>query len=197
MTQADMFEVRPEIGDVKAFYAELFKPVETALGPMDEDTLMAIVGFQAGGPVSLCTVGREKQPFATYVSCELACYRGQQPSTDGPFELLITCNDEGWARRVLTSLGQLSFDAVLGHGHTIDLGKSEEEEGGGTLEGVVLERFSASEFRGHPYCILRVIGVTRPEMEWAQAHSVEELVQRLKGAGVYPNTDPERASLNL
>lgn len=193
----DPFEPRPEIGDVKSFYAELFKPVEAAFGPMDAETMMAIIGFQAGGPLSLCTFGREKQPFVTYVSCELACYQGQQPSPDGPFELLITCKDEGWARIALTSVGQLSFEAPLGHGHTVDLGGGEEEDIGGTLEGVVLERFSTSQIGGRPYSILRAIGVTRPELEWAQANSVDELVKRLKGAGVHPNTDLERASLRL
>jgi len=40
----------------KRFYEELFREVEARFGDLDEATLTAIVGFSAGGPVSLCTI---------------------------------------------------------------------------------------------------------------------------------------------
>jgi hypothetical protein len=54
------FSTRPDITDFHVFYGALFKPIEKELGPLDDDTLAAIIGFTAGGPVSLCFVGKKE-----------------------------------------------------------------------------------------------------------------------------------------
>jgi suppressor of fused protein SUFU len=186
---------RPEIKDVSGFYRALFRPVEERIGKVDPKTLVALIGFQAGGPPNLSVV---KAPgFVTYVTCELACYEEQVPSDDrgGPFEVLVSANDEGWARSVATAIGRISFDAALGPGHTVDLGPFAEKKD--KLQGVVLERFSTCTYRRRRYGILRTIGITRPEMEWAQEHSGQELLEKLRAAGVYPNSDVRRRSVKL
>jgi hypothetical protein len=121
---ADPFLLREGLGDLTRFYARLFAPAEKAYGKRHPLTLAAAVGFQAGGPLSLFTfTGKQPKGFVTYGTCELACYQGQQESSQGPFELLLTCNDERWARAVLTGAGALSFDAALDDGHSLDLGR--------------------------------------------------------------------------
>ena len=40
--------------DYNKFYKQLFQPVEDSLGPVDEASIMAIIGFDCGGPVTLC-----------------------------------------------------------------------------------------------------------------------------------------------
>lgn len=190
------FELRREIKDVPGFYRALFQPVEERVGRIDPETLMAIIGFAFGGPPNLSTVGAGGK-FVTYVTCELACYAEQVESDDGggPFEVLLAANDESWARGVASGVGQLSFDAALGPGHTIDLGPFVEAKD--ALQGVVLERFSTTAIKGKTYGILRAIGITRAEMEWAHEHSGPELVERLKAAGAYPNSDVRRKSVRL
>jgi len=96
---------------------------------------------------------------------------------------------------VASAIGELSFDAALGPGHTVDLGpRAEPEE---ALQGVVLERFSTTTFQKRPYGILQAIGITREELEWAYQRSGEELLERLKAAGVYPYSDVRRGSVPL
>jgi hypothetical protein len=191
---AEHFATRPEIRDVHAFYRQLFKPVEKAMGKCDPETLAAIIGFQLGGPVSLSTFGgRDKTGFVTYVSCELACYRRQQPSSEGPFEVMIIANDEDWARAVLTATGRLSLEAALDDGHVIDLGAIAGK--GARLKGLFLERFSTSRIGGKRYGILRAIGVTSRELAWGRTRGVAALADKLRAAGVYPRSDVKRKPL--
>jgi hypothetical protein len=187
------FAVRPGVGGA-GFYKTLFEPVEAALGPLDKMTLTAIIGFSAGGPVSLNTIGRGASPV-TYVTCELVCYADQRPSSLGPFEVLITSNDEAWARNAATCVGELSLEVVVDHLHSIDL--ASRVDAPTKLQGVLLERFSSSKIDGESYGILRAIGVTRAELEWCLEHSVAELLQKLKAAGIYPVSDVGRESVDL
>jgi hypothetical protein len=188
------FESRPEIADPQAFYGQLFKPVEKEFGKLDGKTLTSIIGFSGGGPVSLSTVGVARgERFITYVSCELACYRGQKASSAGPYEVLITCNDQRWARLATSAVGEMSFEAKLDHEHSLDLGPRLEKGAG--LQGVIFERFSSSKYLGMKYGIFRIIGVTRAELDWCEEHSVGKLLQKLKQGGGYPNTDVGRKSV--
>ena len=59
--------------DYRAFYARLFAPLEERLGPLDPDTLMAIIGFDEGGPLNLCTIGRDGD---VVTACQQACPTG-------------------------------------------------------------------------------------------------------------------------
>lgn len=93
--------------DYNRFYKQLFQPIEERIGPIDEATIMAIIGFDCGGPVSLCTVGRGREPFVTYVTCELAVREEQKPAGSGRYEVMMTCDDEDWARKILTKIGQI------------------------------------------------------------------------------------------
>lgn len=141
------FKTRKESEDSQAFYAELFKPVEKAFGKLDKGTLVAIVGFPLGGPPNISTAGRDRgEQFVSYVTCELACYERQKPSSVGPFEVLITSNDQSWARNALTAVGQMSFEAALDHGHSLDLGPLVEESS--NLSGTDLRAVLDVENRG-------------------------------------------------
>src|SRR5260221_14113422 len=106
----------------KRFYAQLFAPVEAQLGPIDSETLCAISGFDAGGPLNFCTIKNgADNPFITYVSCELAVRKEQQPCDLGRYELLCACDDEQWVRSIITRIGQESMHTAFGHGHTLDI----------------------------------------------------------------------------
>jgi hypothetical protein len=60
---------------------------------------------------------------------------------------------------------------------------------------VIFEKVYKTRIRLRSYGVLRVIGVTRRELEYAQEHGVPSLVARLKSAGIYPNTLFDRASV--
>jgi hypothetical protein len=93
--------------DYQRFYKQLFQPIEERLGHVDEANIMAIMGFDCGGPVTLCTVGYGREQFVTYVTCELSVRDEQQPAEFGRYEVMMTCDDEAWARKILTKIGQM------------------------------------------------------------------------------------------
>jgi len=181
--------------DYGEFYSNLFVPIEEAfVGSIDRDTLMAIVGFDAGGPLNFCTIGHERgDKFVTYVSCELAVRRQQKPSEFGRYELLMTCDDEEWARSLLSDIGRMSLDVAFGDAHTLDIGRWVKPRG--PIQGVAFEKFACVEIGGEKFGILRCIGITRPELKYAQKHGVPALVTRLKEAGAYPNSSVRRHSV--
>jgi hypothetical protein len=176
--------------DYQRFYKQLFQPIEERIGPVDETTIMAIIGFDCGGPVSLCTVGRGREPFVTYITCELAVRDEQQPAEFGRYEVTMTCDDEDWARKILTKVGQMSMEGVFAHGHTVDI--SQIAGADFPLQGLVVEEFARVTIDGHGYGILRFHGVTRSELEFAMEFGTDELLERLGRAGIYPHTSIHR-----
>ena len=179
--------------DYKRFYAELFAPLEAEIGPIDPYTICAIMGFDGGGPLSFNTIGANAGgPFITYVSCELAVRKEQIPSPLGRFELLSSCDDERWVRSVLSELGRMSMRIALGNGHTVDIGP---HVGEAPIQGVWLETTCCVRIDKKFYSVYRVIGITRPELEYKRARGSEALATALKAAGVYPHTAANRASV--
>lgn len=135
----------------QAHYDQLFGPLETEHGKLDESTLTSIVGFDAGGPVSLsCIASRD-----LYVTCELSVSPDQVPSAEGfNFELLV----RGWlgeaaARDLLTALGDLSLRAQLGEGHTVDVSGVLPA---GQPQRVCLREYSRALIGGRDYGIYEV-----------------------------------------
>ena len=179
----------------KAFYGQLYKPIEEKIGPIDVNTLVSIVGFDCGGPLNLCTVGYGQNAFVTYVSCELAVRESQQHGDTGPFEVMTTCDDERWARKVLTKIGQMSMESIFENGHTVDI--SQIVEPACKLKGVVIEEFACVRIEGDSYGIFRCHGVTTSELEFAMRFGTDELLDKLKRVGVYPNTSIHRDTIKL
>jgi hypothetical protein len=180
--------------DYDRFYRRLFGPLEASLGPIDRDTIVAIVGFDGGGPLNFCTIGRSvNSPIVTYVSCEMAVRNQQQPSEFGRYELLTSCDDEQWVRSVVSDVGRMSFATVFGDGHTLDIGSWVKSSD--SLQGIVFEKVYDCRISAKSYGILRVIGVTRRELQYARESGAPALLERLKAAKVYPNTCVGRASI--
>lgn len=179
--------------DYKRFYAKLFAPLEAEIGPIDPLTISAIVGFDAGGPLSFCTIGAKRgEAFVTYVSCELAVRKEQTPSDVGRYELLCSCDDEQWVRSILSVLGRMSLGTRFGPGHTVDIGPVVGPDA--SIQSVLLETQSRTTIHGKKYGILRVIGITRDEMEFKQSRGSAELVRALRACGAYPHTSVNRSS---
>ena len=168
----------------------MFQPIEERIGPIDAATLMAIIGFDCGGPVNLCTVGYGREPFVTYVTCELAVLETQKPAEFGRYEVMMTCDDEMWARKILTKIGKMSLDGVFGHGHTIDIGQIVGADF--PLQGLVVEEFARVTIDGRGYGILRFHGVTRSELAFAMEFGTDQLLERLGSSGIYPHTSIHR-----
>jgi hypothetical protein len=104
---------------VTSHYDALFAEIADQFGQLSPKVMSAIVGFSAGGPVSVARV--DGKPL--YVTCELSLYPEQIPSSEGErFEFLVESPlDPSAVQDLLSSLGRLSFHEELGDGHTIDL----------------------------------------------------------------------------
>lgn len=140
------------MGKFEAHYQALFGAIQQEHGPLDDETLGSIIGFDAGGPVSLSSIARE----ALYVTCELSVYPEQVPSTEGlQYELLVRgWLDEADAQALLTALGDLSMREGLGHRHTIDVAGILSVE---SICVVRLQEYCRTSIAGRPYGIYEVV----------------------------------------
>lgn len=171
----------------RELYDLIFAPVISSLGAFDSCCLTAIVGFWAGGPISLQTIGRERnEPFVTYVTCELAVREDQMPSDVGHYELLITCDDENWAWTILTKVGQMTTETAFGSGHTLDIGPWVGEDD--RLQGLAFEELCRSVVGEDNYAVFRLHSLTRDELDTAGQFGVTDVLERRKRDGAYPMT---------
>lgn len=183
--------------DYKQFYATLYSPLTASIGATDNNTIFAIIGFDAGGPLNFCTIGADSgSQIVTYVSCELAVRDEQFPTKRGGYryELLSACDDEAWVRKILTNLGRMSLEVAFDHGHTVDIGPVVDSVTS-PIQGVLLQKECTALYQGVRYGVLRCVGITRPEMEYAVSSGSDKLVARLKDAEVWPNTLVNRKSV--
>ena len=185
--------------DYRSFYQKLYAPLEAAHGTLDTDTIAAIIGFDAGGPLNFCTIGRDASArIVTYVSCELAVRDVQLPNAHGRYELLASCDEEDWVRSILSDIGRMSLDTAFNDGDTMDIGGWVNEgwfRRKPPLQGILFKTEATADIEGQPFGILRCIGITRPEMEHAQEHGSASLIALLETGGVYPHTMVNRKSV--
>jgi hypothetical protein len=136
--------------DYRQHYASLFEQLEDEYGKLDAATLTAVIGFSAGGPVSM----RVRNAARLFVTCELSVYKEQQTSTDGlRFEFFCKDEfDEEQARAIFTALGNLAMEAQLGNNHTIDVSQIAKAR----TDVVSLHLFSRVTIEGSEYGLYRV-----------------------------------------
>lgn len=186
--------VEVDVEHHREFYEQFFASLEQQIGRIDTHTIVSIAGFDMGGPLNFCTIGAlNGSEYTTYVSCELALCHEQLPGEHGRYELLTSCDDERWARSILSEIGRMSLDVAFGDGHTLDIGAWVDE--GAPIQGVLFEEILVAEIADKEYSILRCIGITRGEMEYALEHGSDELIARLQNVGVYPHTTLSRVSV--
>lgn len=137
------------------FYGKLFAPLEEKYGALDKDTITSIVGFSAGGPVSLSKIDNKK----LYVTCELAVYPEQRTTSEGlKFELFsIGSHSDDWCRTVFSAIGNLSFEAELGDQHTINIAGL--FDGSEANETVRLRLFSKTKIGNENFGLYEVLDV--------------------------------------
>lgn len=139
-------------------YRQLFGRLEADIGPVASETISSIVGFSAGGPVSMRRVGVHH----AYVTCELSLYPQQKVSSQGHRYELFTraLSSEPQAQSLLTALGNLSMAATLGHRHTVDVSGV---SGAGGLTLVWLKHYSSASIDATTFDVYEVVAGTPTE----------------------------------
>jgi len=183
--------------DYQRFYRQLYAPLECELGPVNKNTIVAIIGFDAGGPLNFCTFGGESNAGPiTYVSCELAVRDDQRPNASGRYELMASSDSEEWVRSVLSDTARMTLDVAFEDNNTMDIGCWVNEGGfEPILQGLIFKQECAVRIDAQPFGVIRCIGITRKEMEYAQAHGTNQLIAMLRQAGIYPHTLVNRKSV--
>lgn len=179
----------------RVFYEELFAPIRERIGVIDQNTLIALMGFEYGGLLNFSTIGAGREPFVTYVSCELALRDGQKSDETSPYEVMMACNNKPWALDMLTRIGRMSFQSTFAHGHTIYISPVVDPKF--TTRGLLVEEFAKVTIDQRPYRLLWFHGITQPELDFAREKGSTELLKLLQQAGVYPNTSLSRESIEL
>jgi hypothetical protein len=87
----------------------------------------------------------------------------------------------------------MTIEAAFGDGHTMDIGPWVEEDN--PIQGVIFEKAASVYIDGESFGVLRVLGVTRGELEFAQSFGVDLLITKLRKANVYPCTYVQRPSI--
>lgn len=139
--------------DYQKFYKAMFKKIESEFGALDEETLTSIVGFSAGGPVSMSQIKSKN----LYVTCELSVYDNQNKSSQNLNYEFFSVNsfNSDWCHTVFTALGNLSMESELGTGHIINLtGLVEPND---PVQQVKLKLFSRTTYKGEKYGVYEVI----------------------------------------
>ena len=174
---------------------EFLDQIEERFGPFDRPFQFHVFPFDAGGSLNFLTVGAGLgKKFITYISCDLFGHAKQQRSSLGRYELMTTCDNQEWCSKVLTNIGRMGLQELLAPGDTIDIGPWVGRDA--ALQGVVLEEAFRTELRAlhrrEPCGVLRCVGVTRPELEFAMRHGAPALLERLKRGGEHPQTLVQR-----
>lgn len=172
------------------FYSELFRSVHEHFGPLDDTDIIPFVGFDRSGMIRLSSVGRDRNRFVTYITCELATRVEQRPAEFGNYEFMISCDDQSWAREVLTQIGRMSFNTAFDDGHAIDLCEAFGPDF--PLAGLLVEEFVRTSADERPCGIFQIHGVTRTELDYAIRFGTKQLLEALKTTGPYPHTTVEK-----
>jgi hypothetical protein len=145
-------------GSAQNHYASLFASAEREFGPASAETMTGIVGFSAGGPVSMCRLGTEH----VYVTRELSLSPEQKLSPQGlRFELLSRLPlSESDTQDLLTNIGALSLEATLGDRHTVDVSAISPSP---DMKKIRLKLYTSCEIGGAGYGIYEVCNADSAE----------------------------------
>jgi hypothetical protein len=173
--------------NVSLLSKEFFRVIDERVGPFDRPFQFRVFPFDAGGAVNFMTVGVGRgEPFITYVTWDLLGHEQQKRGSFGRYELLATCDDEQWCSDVLTKIGRLGLEELFEPGDTLDIGQWVSADA--PIQGVLFEEAFCAELLGEHCGLLRCLGVTRLELEFAMKHGSRALIERLERAHIYPQT---------
>jgi hypothetical protein len=179
---------------------EFFSTLDERIGPFDRPILFRPFPFDVGGSLNFLTVGAGREKVVTYVSWDLFGHNKLKQGKLGRYEFITHCDNEKWCSDIITNIGRQALSEVFDPDDIMDvspwIGDLQSN-----LRGVIFEEGFSTQIRmelGREQCgLLRCIGVTTPELNFAREHGVPSLVKALKISNVYPNTILMRSSIEL
>lgn len=183
------------------------KALANVLGPMDDIVSHAVIPYELGGHVDLYHY-EQALPGTALVTMELVRPDGSGPlpSRIGTYELLAFTRHrragdhasyDAFTERLcgtFTTLGRYGEQAVLEPGQSATIPWHDG------LERVVLfaqhERFGSFQIGRSKHGLLTCIEIHPFEVEFAQEHGSEALIDALRSVGAYPYSDLDRPAID-
>jgi hypothetical protein len=165
----------------------------SVLGETDGMVLHAWLPFHLGGQADVICF-RKHIPGRVAATCELLGEEGQIKNELGTYELMIAHRDDNdWGPNVISRLARYTCDALLGPGHTMEIGSA--VPAGSTIAGFLFFEYARFDYRGQDAGLLLCLGITADELDHCKSGRREEVIAALKAASVYPYTELSRPSV--
>jgi hypothetical protein len=148
----------PPTTDCGKLYAAFVPVLERELGPKDDATIHAIVGFEFGGPPDLLLFRNAPGVRGVfYVTSDLLFFERQPKNSLGRYEVAICLPAEDkWAEHILYKLSQATVEEAFDVGDTADITawvdsecamKAAIRQGGGRSDSNPIESNRLERFR--------------------------------------------------
>ncbi len=186
-----------EESDWERIWNARLRAVEAILGPAGDVVFHAAIPMFMGGAADVVPFP-DYVPGCTYVTADLTGEGAGQPvNRFGNYELMMcTRTDLPAAPNLLSKLGQYTLKTVLQPGASMDIGTF---FGDSTLRALLFTHpgDSPAQFvlEEQPCSLLLCLGITLEELAFKKNHGPASLLERLRTAGVFPYTVPDRASV--
>jgi len=169
--------------------------LEEHFGPADDTVLHSPIPFDLDGSADVL-VFREHNEGVVYITADLIGDDRSKPNRLGQYELMIcTPGDEDWAAQLVSHLAIYTIEAVLEPYDTMDIGPALPQPT--ELSAFLYLPYVTMDVDGQQAAVMLCMGITSRELAYIQSHDVEQLIDALKAAGVYPMTDLARTSVQL
>lgn len=192
---------KPSHSEWEATWKERQAALERVFGPAAPNVYHAPVPLNVGGSADVLAFPDCISDAVVYCTADMTGDPSieQQPSGTVAFELAMCCRKDQkilneYAPSILSQLAPYTLRAELRHGHTMEIGEIADTG----LPALVFQDWEHSgagfEFGGRVYGLLRCVGITQAESEFAQARGGAALLERLSAVGLLPVTVANRGS---
>jgi len=165
------------------------------LGQPLEEMYHSPIPFYLGGNAEVMVFPNYVEGM-TYVTADLIGDIDQVQTALGNYELMMCVRgDAPWAAGIVSELARYTTHVSLNHGDTMDYAGFSESQIKALLFALPDIPSPRFEVLGKRCGLLLCIGITLPELMIVREQGADALVTRLRGANVFPYTDPARNSV--
>lgn len=181
--------------DWEALWDDRLAALESVLGPVEDKVYHAMVPFTIGGTADV-VVFRDHVDGVVYVTADLIGDEDSKPNAMGQYELMICVSEEDeWACSLLSNLATYTREAVLSPYDTMSIGGALPQPT--EIVAFVYLPYATLDVGGRKAGLLLCLGITQSEFDYIQENDIEDLVEALGQAGIFPRTDLKRSSMKL
>ena len=177
----------------EATWTERQAALERLFGKSAEHVLHAVVPFHLGGQADVLVFPDHIVGATLYVTADLTGNDSDQAPNDRwqQYELAICVRgDDPWPPGTISRLATYCRATPLNPGETMDIASAVPQPS--SITAFLFAEYGTFRLQGRTCGVLLCIGITADELQTAFDDGSTILLERLRGAGVFPFTDPAR-----